>query len=250
MVETQIHPPPQQHGVRPSADAGGRPDTRGHDAQAAAPPSAPVGLSIVVPVYRGAATVGRLVEALSALRPAGGIEIVLVNDGSPDNSGAGLPRAGGERHRAPHLPGARAQLRRAQRGYDRAAPRPRRLRHHHGRRPAEPAGGGAEALRPRPARRLGRGVHPLRREEARGVAQPRQPLRQPGGGHAARQAEEPLPVLLPLHERDGGAGGHPVLRPLSLRGRADHAGDAADRQHRGAAPRPRRRGAPTTRSPG
>lgn len=52
---------------------------------ALAPP--PVGLSIVVPVYRGAATVGALVEALSALRPEGGIEIVLVNDGSPDNSG-------------------------------------------------------------------------------------------------------------------------------------------------------------------
>ena len=46
----------------------------------------PVGLSIVVPVYRGATTVGRLVEALSALRPEGGLEIVLVNDGSPDNS--------------------------------------------------------------------------------------------------------------------------------------------------------------------
>ncbi|UFN51291.1 glycosyltransferase family 2 protein [Roseomonas sp. OT10] len=45
------------------------------------------GLSIVVPVYRGAATIGRLVEALSALEPEGGIEIVLVNDGSPDNSG-------------------------------------------------------------------------------------------------------------------------------------------------------------------
>jgi glycosyltransferase involved in cell wall biosynthesis len=48
----------------------------------------PVGLTIVVPVYRGAGTVGRLVKALSALRPAGGIEIVLVNDGSPDESGA------------------------------------------------------------------------------------------------------------------------------------------------------------------
>jgi glycosyltransferase involved in cell wall biosynthesis len=47
----------------------------------------PVGLSIVVPVYRGASTVGRLVEALSALKPAGGIEIILVNDGSPDDSG-------------------------------------------------------------------------------------------------------------------------------------------------------------------
>lgn len=54
---------------------------------AAGPAAAPVGLSIVVPVYRGAATVGKLVEALSALRPHGGLEIVLVNDGSPDNSG-------------------------------------------------------------------------------------------------------------------------------------------------------------------
>jgi undecaprenyl-phosphate 4-deoxy-4-formamido-L-arabinose transferase len=53
----------------------------------AAAPARP-GLSIVVPVYRGASTVARLVDALSALRPEGGIEVVLVNDGSPDNSGA------------------------------------------------------------------------------------------------------------------------------------------------------------------
>ena len=46
-----------------------------------------LGLSIVVPVYRGAATVGLLVEALSKLHPEGGLEVVLVNDGSPDNSG-------------------------------------------------------------------------------------------------------------------------------------------------------------------
>lgn len=45
-----------------------------------------VGLSIVVPVYRGANTVGRLVAALSELHPVGGLEVVLVNDGSPDNS--------------------------------------------------------------------------------------------------------------------------------------------------------------------
>ncbi len=44
------------------------------------------GLSIVVPVYRGAATIGLLVDALSRLRPEGGMEVVLVNDGSPDNS--------------------------------------------------------------------------------------------------------------------------------------------------------------------
>jgi undecaprenyl-phosphate 4-deoxy-4-formamido-L-arabinose transferase len=43
-------------------------------------------LSVVVPVYRGANSVGQLVEALSALRIDGGLEIVLVNDGSPDNS--------------------------------------------------------------------------------------------------------------------------------------------------------------------
>jgi glycosyltransferase involved in cell wall biosynthesis len=57
--------------------------------QVSAAPARPIGigLSIVIPVYRGAATIGRLVEALSALRPVGGLEIVLVNDGSPDNSG-------------------------------------------------------------------------------------------------------------------------------------------------------------------
>jgi len=47
---------------------------------------APIGLSIVVPVYRGAATIAELVHALAALRPEGGMEVVLVNDGSPDNS--------------------------------------------------------------------------------------------------------------------------------------------------------------------
>jgi undecaprenyl-phosphate 4-deoxy-4-formamido-L-arabinose transferase len=47
-------------------------------------------LSVVVPVYRGAATVGRLVEALTGLAAAlpDGLEIVLVDDGSPDDSAA------------------------------------------------------------------------------------------------------------------------------------------------------------------
>lgn len=49
-----------------------------------APPS--FALSIVIPVYNGAATIGELVEAVGALDIAGGHEIVLVNDGSPDNS--------------------------------------------------------------------------------------------------------------------------------------------------------------------
>jgi undecaprenyl-phosphate 4-deoxy-4-formamido-L-arabinose transferase len=57
-----------------------------------APPGHPgqngaaVGLSVVVPVYRGAATNASLVAALAQLRPEGGLEVVLVNDGSPDNA--------------------------------------------------------------------------------------------------------------------------------------------------------------------
>lgn len=46
----------------------------------------PFALSIVVPVYNGAYSVPALVEALSALDVPGGLEIVLVNDCSPDNS--------------------------------------------------------------------------------------------------------------------------------------------------------------------
>jgi len=49
-------------------------------------PSPSFALSIVIPVYNGAESVGELVEALDALDIAGGHEIVLVNDGSPDNS--------------------------------------------------------------------------------------------------------------------------------------------------------------------
>ena len=56
------------------------------DTTSARDASAKIGLSIVVPVYRGATTIGRLVDALTDLGPAGGLEVVLVNDGSPDNS--------------------------------------------------------------------------------------------------------------------------------------------------------------------
>ncbi|WP_428484013.1 glycosyltransferase family 2 protein [Rhodopila sp.] len=57
------------------------------DSLVGTPTATRFGLSIVIPVYRGAATIGRLVDTLSDLHPAGGLEIVLVNDGSPDNSG-------------------------------------------------------------------------------------------------------------------------------------------------------------------
>ncbi|HUB97215.1 MAG TPA: glycosyltransferase family 2 protein [Stellaceae bacterium] len=43
-------------------------------------------LSIVIPVFNGAASIGELVSALEALDVPGGHEIVLVNDGSPDDS--------------------------------------------------------------------------------------------------------------------------------------------------------------------
>ena len=43
-------------------------------------------LSIVIPVYNGAASIAELVGALEQLEIPGGHEIVLVNDGSPDNS--------------------------------------------------------------------------------------------------------------------------------------------------------------------
>jgi glycosyltransferase involved in cell wall biosynthesis len=46
----------------------------------------PFALSIVVPVYNGATSVPVLVEALAKLEVPGGLEIVLVNDCSPDNS--------------------------------------------------------------------------------------------------------------------------------------------------------------------
>src|ERR1700686_4603206 len=51
---------------------------------AAAPPD--LALSVVIPVYRGAESIGELVGALEQLQIAGGHEIVLVNDGSPDDS--------------------------------------------------------------------------------------------------------------------------------------------------------------------
>ncbi len=51
-----------------------------------APDGARVALSIVIPVYNGARSIAELVKALEELSIAGGHEIVLVNDGSPDDS--------------------------------------------------------------------------------------------------------------------------------------------------------------------
>lgn len=46
----------------------------------------PYALSLVIPVYNGARTIGPLVDALAGLSIPGGHEVVLVNDGSPDES--------------------------------------------------------------------------------------------------------------------------------------------------------------------
>lgn len=55
----------------------------------AAPVPVPVSVSVVIPVYRGAATVGELVEALGReLRDDHALEVVLVDDASPDDSAA------------------------------------------------------------------------------------------------------------------------------------------------------------------
>lgn len=43
-------------------------------------------LSVVIPVYNGARSIPVLVEALSQLSVQGGLEIILVNDNSPDDS--------------------------------------------------------------------------------------------------------------------------------------------------------------------
>ena len=48
----------------------------------------PYSLSIVIPVYNGARTIGALIDALAGLKIPGGHEVVLVNDGSPDDSEA------------------------------------------------------------------------------------------------------------------------------------------------------------------
>jgi len=52
-----------------------------------APETGPA-LSVVIPVYNGSGTIGELVHALAGLDVPGGLEIVLVNDGSPDDSDA------------------------------------------------------------------------------------------------------------------------------------------------------------------
>lgn len=57
-----------------------------HARRAAFAPPEPVRLSIVIPVYNGATTVGRLIDAIVDANPCYRLQVVLVNDGSADAS--------------------------------------------------------------------------------------------------------------------------------------------------------------------
>src|SRR5437773_10113873 len=48
--------------------------------------SCPMKITIVIPVYNGALTIGPLVDRLAGLLSSHALQIVLVNDGSADNS--------------------------------------------------------------------------------------------------------------------------------------------------------------------
>lgn len=63
-----------------------RPDSGGTVPAAARRVDRMPGLSVVIPVYRGADTIAPLARELARLDVADGLELVLVNDGSPDAS--------------------------------------------------------------------------------------------------------------------------------------------------------------------
>ena len=200
----------------------------------ASPGASPPALSIVIPVYNGADSIGELVAALEELRIAGGHEIVLVNDGSPDNS-LDVCRALVERARVP------ITLVDLARNYGEHNAVMAGLRHASGahvitmdddlQNPPEEV----ERLLALCAAERKRGrLHLLRRKAARGLAQSRQPVHQLGRRFRARQAEGFLSVELPLHERLCRARDHALRGPLSLCRRADPAGDAGYRPAAGA----------------
>ena len=167
---------------------------------AEAPAAAPA-LSVVVPVYNGAATVGELVQALRGARDRGRARDRAGGRRQPGQQPRRLQAARRPAGRAGHGAEPQPQFRRAQRGHGGPRPRARRLCHHHGRRPAEPAGRGHAPVRACARRQLRRGLHLLCREAARGLAQSGQPLHQLVRRPADRQAARPLSLELPLHFR-------------------------------------------------
>ena len=148
-----------------------------------------VALSLVIPVYNGARSIAELVKALEELSIAGGHEIVLVNDGSPDDS-LDVCRGLVEGARVP------ITLVNLARNYGEHNAVLAGLRHAGGayvitmdddlQNPPEEV---ERLLGVRPEQRQGGRLYLLRREAARAVAQSRQPVRQPGGRFRSRQAQ-------------------------------------------------------------
>src|ERR1700733_9547749 len=72
--------------ARPALRMGLASSLRGLDSGGRSEAMTSFALSIVIPVYNGAQSIGALVAALAGLEVPGGHEIVLVNDNSPDDS--------------------------------------------------------------------------------------------------------------------------------------------------------------------
>ena len=134
------------------------------------------------------ATIGELVERPARPRDRGRAGDRAGGRRQPGQQPRRLQEARRRAGRAGHGAEPQPQFRRAQRGDGGPGPRARRLRHHHGRRPAEPAGRGEAPVRACARRQLRRGLHLLRGEAARRLAQPRQPLHQLVRRPADRQA--------------------------------------------------------------
>ncbi len=159
-------------------------------------------LSVVVPVYNGAATIGDLVRALRALEIEGGLEIVLVVDGSPDNSldvckmlavapGAPVTVLSLSRNFGEHN-AVMAGLSPTRAG-DYVITMDDDLQN-----PPEEV---RPPVRARPRRKIRRRLHLLREEGTRGVAQHWQPIHELVRRSTNRQAPGALSFQLPLHLR-------------------------------------------------
>ena len=196
--------------------------------------------SVVVPVFNSDDVVGTTIDRITEVFEDAGLryELILVNDGSQDGSWEVIAE---KARTTPHVVALNLlqQLRPAPRQPRRAARGHRRLRHHHGRRPAEPSRPGAPPDR--------RGDERAATSCSAGSSASRRPAT--GGSAAADQHDQP-------------AGLRPAARPRRLqlpdpaprRRRPDlRVPDRAPLHHRSGADvlqQPRRRPGPPRRPPG